>query len=229
MAHIFTKVTIAEISADQNLSKVVHENNFNLVNINFGGKSKAEAEELRLKRAEQTRQLQALEEANVCNLTDAQNTKRDLDEWKGRAERAEEASRCNLDDAQNAKRALEEQERRRSLKRDGTFASFAVRAMLRGDLRDFPGLNSEQCADLLVGQGRIADLLADEKLEFNLLFREPVLQFLLGGHFSSTGIALQFTAYLVPVSPFTLGTACKCVSLASLESTIKDPASPYIL
>lgn len=110
MAHIFTKVTIAEISADQNLSKIVHENNFNFVNINLGGKSKADTEALRLKSAEQTKQLQALEDANVCNLTDAQNTKRDLDECKGRAERAEEANRCNLTDAQNAKRALGEQE-----------------------------------------------------------------------------------------------------------------------
>jgi hypothetical protein len=89
---------------------MVHENNFNLVNINFGGKSRTEAEELRLKSAEQTRQLQALEDANVCNPTDAQKTKRDLDEWKGRAERAEEANLWNLTDAQNAKLALEEQQ-----------------------------------------------------------------------------------------------------------------------
>jgi hypothetical protein len=110
MAHIFTKLTIAEINADQNLSKIVHENNFNLVNMNFGGKSKAETEALRLKGAEQTRRVQALEHANVCNLTDAQNTKRELDECTGRAERAEEANRCNLADAQNAKWALEERE-----------------------------------------------------------------------------------------------------------------------
>jgi hypothetical protein len=111
MAHIFTKVTIAEISADQNISKIVHENNFNLINVAFGGTSRAEAEELRLKSAKQTRQLQALEDANVCNLTDAQNTRRDLDEWKGRAERAEEANLCNLTDARNAKQTLEEQKR----------------------------------------------------------------------------------------------------------------------
>jgi hypothetical protein len=109
MAHIFTRVTIAEISADQNVSKIVHENNFNLINVAFGGKSKTEAEELRLKSAKQTRQLQALEDANVCNLTDAQNTRKDLDEWKGRAERAEEANLCNLTDARKAKQTLEEQ------------------------------------------------------------------------------------------------------------------------
>jgi predicted translin family RNA/ssDNA-binding protein len=34
--------------------------------------------------------MQVLEAANVCDLTDAANAKRDLDECKGRAERAEE-------------------------------------------------------------------------------------------------------------------------------------------
>jgi hypothetical protein len=36
------------------------------------------------------RQIQAFEAANVCNLTAAQNAKRDLDECKDGAERAEE-------------------------------------------------------------------------------------------------------------------------------------------
>jgi hypothetical protein len=54
--------------------------------------------------------MQVLEAANVCDLTDAANAKRNLDECKGRAERAEEdvknlknANFCNLTDAQNAK------------------------------------------------------------------------------------------------------------------------------
>lgn len=61
--------------------------------------------------------MQALEAANVCNLTDAQNAKSDLDKCRSRAERAEkevkllkEANLCNITDAQNAKQALAEEE-----------------------------------------------------------------------------------------------------------------------
>ena len=86
MPHVLPRVTIAEISADQNVCKIVYENNFNLFNVAFTG-SRAEAEKSRLQRV---RQIQALEASNVCNLTAAQNAKRDLDECKGGAERAEE-------------------------------------------------------------------------------------------------------------------------------------------
>lgn len=107
---IVPKVTLAEINAEQNACKVVYEINYTGFALNIGAASSTEREKLRLQSAEQTRQLKALGDANVHNLTDAQNTKRDLDECKGRAERAEEANRCNLTDAQNAKRALREQE-----------------------------------------------------------------------------------------------------------------------
>ncbi len=86
MPHVLPRVTIAEISADQNVCKIVYENNFNLLNVAFTGTSRAEAEKSRLQRV---RQIQALEASNVCNPTDAQNAKRDLDECKGGAERAE--------------------------------------------------------------------------------------------------------------------------------------------
>jgi curli biogenesis system outer membrane secretion channel CsgG len=86
MPHVLPRVTIAEISADQNVCKIVYENNFNLLNVAFTGVSRAEAEKSRLQRATQ---MQVLEAANVCDLTDAANAKRDLDECKGRAERAE--------------------------------------------------------------------------------------------------------------------------------------------
>ena len=87
MPHVLPRVAIAEISADQNVCKIVYENHFNLLNVAFTGASRAEAEKSRLQRV---RQIQALEASNVCNLTAAQNAERDLDECKGGAERAEE-------------------------------------------------------------------------------------------------------------------------------------------
>jgi hypothetical protein len=87
MPHVLPRVTIAEISADPNVCKIVYENNFNLLNVAFTGASRAEAEKSRLQRV---RQIQALEASNLCNLKAAQNAKRDLDECKGGAERAEE-------------------------------------------------------------------------------------------------------------------------------------------
>jgi hypothetical protein len=87
MPHVLARVTIAEIRVDQNVCKIVYENNLNLLNVAFAGASRAEAEKSRL---QTVRQVQALEAANVCNLTAAQNAKRDLDECKDGAERAEE-------------------------------------------------------------------------------------------------------------------------------------------
>ena len=72
MPHVLARVTIAEISADQNVCKIVYENNFNLLNVAFAGASRAEAGKSRL---QTVRQIQALEAANVCNLTAAQNAK----------------------------------------------------------------------------------------------------------------------------------------------------------
>jgi hypothetical protein len=37
MPHVLPRVTIAEISADQNVCKIVYENNFNLLNVAFTG------------------------------------------------------------------------------------------------------------------------------------------------------------------------------------------------
>jgi hypothetical protein len=50
MPHVLPRVTIAEISADQNVCKIVYENNFNLLNVAFTGASRAEAEKSRLQR-----------------------------------------------------------------------------------------------------------------------------------------------------------------------------------
>ena len=50
MPHVLARVTIAEISADQNVCKIVYENNFNLLNVAFTGASRAEAEKSRLQR-----------------------------------------------------------------------------------------------------------------------------------------------------------------------------------
>ena len=71
MPHVLARVTIAEIRATKMYARV-YENNFNLLNVAFAGASRAEAGKSRL---QTVRQIQALEAANVCNLTAAQNAK----------------------------------------------------------------------------------------------------------------------------------------------------------